>query len=505
MTAAVIGLIAIQIYWIRNVISIEEERFDGNVNDALQQVADNLEKHETMSLIVDKINRDQKGVYVNPKNIGRNLIFIEKDIERIIKVEPESADIELEYKIQKGDTGKSEGSVRVWKSGKEEGSRSGYVEQTSIDTFILRKKELVTNVVDEMVSIRSAWNIKERIDREKLDSLLNLELSGKGIETEYSFAVKTKENDSLIISFNSSGNESFRSSVYETRLFPDEVFGEPGFLMVSFPNKDSYVLQSVSLMLGLAVFLIAVIIAVFYKTIQMLIKQKKITEIKNDLINNITHEFKTPISTISLACEALNEPEFTQKESSVKRYSKMISEENTRLRMLVENLLNAAAIEKGEYELKKEDLNIYSVIQNVVDSFTEMINQKEAEVKVNTESGDIIIHADEFHLTNIFNNLIDNALKYCKLKPVITIDIKEKGDFVEICVADNGIGIDKQNLRKVFDTFYRVPTGNIHDVKGNGVGLSYVKKMVEAHDGKVRVESKINHGSKFIINLPVKG
>ena len=254
-------------------------------------------------------------------------------------------------------------------------------------------------------------------------------------------------------------------------------------------------------MLILSLIFVGIIVAVYIKTLKMFLDQKKITEVKNDLINNITHEFKTPISSIALATEALIEPQLRDQQGSIKKYSDIIAEENERLTKLVENLLNTAAFERSEIDLKKEKVNVSEILSSIVSkakSVSDNIN-----ISVNdTTSGQVIIKADVFHLSNILSNLIDNAVKYSEEIIDISIKVKKNGDGIEISISDKGIGISKNNQQKIFETFYRVPTGNIHNVKGNGIGLSYVKKLVEAHNGWIKLSSELGEGSTFTIYLP---
>jgi two-component system phosphate regulon sensor histidine kinase PhoR len=217
----------------------------------------------------------------------------------------------------------------------------------------------------------------------------------------------------------------------------------------------------------------------------MLLKQKKITEIKNDLINNITHEFKTPLSTISLAADALNDPSFRQNEGIIKKYTGMISSENKRLTSMVENLLNAASFETGTFKYSLEPISTHNLISEVIDQNKDFLNAHSAEIELVLKADQDRIIADVFHLSGVLKNLIENGVKYNENKPRLKIETENKNDSILISIEDNGIGISKEHQSKIFDTFYRVPTGNIHNVKGNGIGLSYVKKMIDVHNGEV--------------------
>jgi two-component system phosphate regulon sensor histidine kinase PhoR len=234
----------------------------------------------------------------------------------------------------------------------------------------------------------------------------------------------------------------------------------------------------------------------------MLIRQKKITEIKNDLINNITHEFKTPLSTISLACEALNEPQLLNNSNSIGRYSKIIDSENSRLRSLVENLLNAASLEKGEINLDIQNVDVHDIISDVVNQFELQLENQNGYFKLEMAAEKSNINADPFHLSIIFNNIIDNALKYNERDPQIIISTVNSTEGIIISFSDNGIGIKKSEFKNIFETFYRVPTGNIQNVQGSGMGLHHVKKLTEANGGTVSVTSVLNEGTIFKVGFP---
>ena len=250
-------------------------------------------------------------------------------------------------------------------------------------------------------------------------------------------------------------------------------------------------------MLSFSAALIILIIFLFYRTISLLIRQKKISEIKNDLINNITHEFKTPISTISLASESLIEPKIICEPESVTKYAGVITEENNRLRKMVENLLNTAVIEKGNFQLKKERFNVHEIILELVNKFSVIIKNIGGKINTDLAAENSFIKGDKIHVTGIFSNLLDNSIKFSKERPEILICTKSENGNLIISFADKGIGISKQDLDKIFDIFYRAQAGNIHDTRGYGIGLNYVRKMVEAHNGKITVTSEPGQGTMF--------
>ena len=323
-----------------------------------------------------------------------------------------------------------------------------------------------------------------------------------GISTDFIFGVKSERRDTILFLKNADQIGELKESSYRAQLFPEELFRSANYLVLSFPNRTGYLLRSVSTVLLISALFIFSIIFLYYKTVKILIRQKQVTEIKNDLINNITHEFKTPISTIALAAEALKEPELNKDRVAIEKYTTMIEEENDRLKNMVDSLLNTALIENGEYSLEKSEIDIHSLIKHLVNRNKLRLETTNGEIILELLAEDHQVFADQHHITNILNNIIDNAIKYSSHKPLLKISSVNKSDGISISISDNGIGIDKHQQKKIFDTFYRVPTGNIQDVRGYGIGLSYVKKLVGAHGGTITVESKLNKGTTFNLYLP---
>jgi len=271
-----------------------------------------------------------------------------------------------------------------------------------------------------------------------------------------------------------------------------------------FPNENAFILKSMWMMLAISAIFVLIIIFAFYYSISTIFKQKKLSIIKNDFINNMTHELKTPISTISLACEALNDTGIANSKETQGRFVNMINEENKRLGVLVENVLQSAVIDKGELKLQKESFNIHDVIDRAVKNVKIQVEQKRGQIAVSKLATKVQVYADNVHITNVIYNLLDNANKYTAIQPSIEITTEDIVGGIVIKVKDNGVGISKENQKKIFEKLYRVPTGNVHDVKGFGLGLSYVKAIVEKHDGTINVESTLGKGSTFVLTLPIE-
>lgn len=257
-------------------------------------------------------------------------------------------------------------------------------------------------------------------------------------------------------------------------------------------------------MLFSSVALILVLISSFTYIILTILRQKKLSEMKTDFINNMTHEFKTPVATIMIASESLKDPEIMEDKARVKRLAGIIYDENIRLGDHIERVLNIARIDKGDLELEKETINVNDLIEGVVDSMDLQLKRKNAEIKLKLEATNAVVLGDELHLSNVIFNLLDNAIKYRNKESNIEIITKNRNHSLYINIIDDGIGMSKEQLTKIFDQFYRVPTGNLHDVKGFGLGLSYVQDIVKRMNGTVKAKSELNKGTEFEIILPLK-
>lgn len=286
-------------------------------------------------------------------------------------------------------------------------------------------------------------------------------------------------------------------------LFPYDFDGQqPNYLYVYFPKRRGFLLRTTGFTIIPTFILTTLLIAIFAYAIFVIFRQKKLSMIKNDFINNMTHELKTPISTISLASQMLEDGSITNTPKTIEHISKIINQESKRLSFQVEKVLQMAVFNEGRLKLKFKEFDINDTLRNVINNFEIRVKSKDGVLlsKLNTES--VTIKGDEVHITNVFLNLLDNAMKYSNGSPEITVTSEKKDNMVNISFIDRGIGIAKEHQSHIFDRFYRVPTGNVHNVKGFGLGLSYVKKIVELHNGKINIESIINKGTKFSILLP---
>lgn len=507
---ALLGLIAIQVYWINNAITLAEQRFDQNVNEALNKVVFKVEKQLTAAKITKKFNFRTQGIRELSQNdsLGDKTNFSLKNEKVNVKIyEQFSSDSngvivkKARHKNYSTDSASSPMTMQT------EMVVPDYIQRFNSDELrnrsFSKNEHLVNDIFDELVSINIYNDYNPKIDTLLLDSIIRSELLEKGISANYMFGLTASKNIPTDTNGISGKERLLYGSPYKVNLSPDNVFIKPQYVSVYFPGQRNYLLRSLFFMLSVSGVFLIVIILSFYYTVSTIFKQKKLSEIKNDFISNMTHEFKTPISTISLACEMLADKTIEKSPERSANYVKMIGDENKRLSLLVENILQTAILDKGEFKLKIQSIDIHTLIEQTIDNIKLQVENKEGEIRTQLKATTPIINADRVHVTNIIFNLIDNALKYSVEKPKIIISTSNDEAGIFISVQDNGIGISKENQKRIFDTMFRVHTGNIHNVKGFGLGLSYVKAVVEKHGGAVSVESNLGEGSTFTVYLPL--
>ncbi|MDR0659835.1 MAG: HAMP domain-containing histidine kinase [Prevotellaceae bacterium] len=344
--------------------------------------------------------------------------------------------------------------------------------------------------------------VDKRTSLGQLDSLVRVELNQRGFSAKYNLAVADQAGEYVMLAEGFDPKD--KNSIYSERLFPyDPESANKYYLQLHLPSQSFVIIQSMGVMFIASIVLILAMLAIFIATLSVIFRQKRIAEIRNDFVSNMTHELKTPIATISLAAQMLEDKNIPVELKRVDHLSKMVKEESKRLGLLVEKVLQMAIFDRGTFKLKRKQLNLHSIIRKVVENYSLQLQAKDVKVtcELNAESAEI--YADEVHITNIVSNLIDNALKYSKESPAISICTLNKNGGIIVSVKDNGIGISKEYQKRIFDQFYRVPTGNVHTVKGFGLGLSYVKKIAEMHDGSIWVKSEQGVGSTFSIYIPL--
>jgi len=462
MSVTLISLVVIQVYWIKNAIMVREAIFTRDVNDAVTKAIYNLER-------IDRAK----------------MIQIKKNSLRSAKINFSSRRDSLSVYLL------------------DNFSSFGY--HSSIGP-VLPKSSTSIQLVENLFNVtqKDRKFIENRVSKALIDSLLKIEFRLAGLNTRYEFGIFNPTRNKLILQKTGRYSQELLGSSYRYLLFPGEIFSPQNLLMIHFPNERTYLITRIWILLALSVVLIFAIIFSFTYVITTVFRQKKLSEIKNDFINNMTHEFKTPISTISLACQALGDKDIVKNQAVYETYVSIIDEENNRLSGMAERILQSARLQKGEINLKFEQINIHDILQDVIQKGQLQVAKKGGKITLELGANDHLIEADRVHITNIIFNLLDNAIKYTPWAPIIMIKTRNISQGILISIIDNGIGISKSNQKKVFDKLYRVPTGNVHNVKGFGLGLSYVKSVVEKHKGKITLDSELKKGSTFNIYLPLK-
>lgn len=457
MSFALISLMVIQVYWIKNTIMVKQAFFNRDVDAVVSKTIYDLERIDRVLTYTRQKELLSKNKLLLNNSTNQSLI------SNLLNFSPSPSLNDI--------------------------NSSGFSSQRIIENLFAQSEKL-----NDLV--------ENRINVKQLDSLLQRKFRSAGINTKYEFAVYSPNRNRLVIQKTGKFPEEILRSPFRYRLFPGDIFSQHDLLMIYFPNEQQFLITRLWVLLVISFFLISAIIFSFTYVVSTVFRQKKVSEMRNDFINNMTHEFKTPISTISLACEALSDRDIIKTSGFYDSYIKIISEENSRLSAMSEKILQSARFQKGDIILKIESINIHEALNDAISKVNLQIEKKGGIIHTDLNASQAIIQADPLHITNIVFNLLDNANKYTPWAPVIHISTKTMGQGILISIKDNGIGISKSNQKKVFDKLYRVPTGNVHNVKGFGLGLSYVKNIVEKHQGKITLESELKKGSRFSIYLP---
>lgn len=526
MALALIGLISFQMYWINNAINVSEDRFKKGVQDALNAVSDKLEQQEIVYTAAKKLQYSQEGkTWIGLDSIkfisqnkndqsGKGFLLNEQDVQKIYFTQDsaQDGDQHLIVDIETDQPFKSsEGTwidenvlieVKRFKANIDSVVEYNVSTERTIEK-VEEKSEMVTVVLNELFS--KERKLENRIDERQLQTLLAASLQNQGIDIDFDYGVIDAEDRNMVLTNTSDHQNELLKSEFKTTLFTRDIIPSANYLTVFFPDQQTFLLGKIWFSLASSVLLVLVIVGIFGYALYTIMKQKKISEIKNDFINNMTHEFKTPISTVSLACEALQDDDVKKSGVFLKRYLSIIEAENKRLGLQVEKVLQMATLEKKDFKLKLEKLNVHDVIDNALENINIQIEKREGVIRKELDASRNDVVADELHLTNILYNLLDNANKYSREKPEITISTKNKNGGIIVKITDKGIGMSNEVMSRIFEKFYREPTGNLHDVKGFGLGLTYVKTMLDALGGTIGVKSDIAKGSTFEIYLPQNG
>ncbi len=495
MTLALAGLIVLQVNWIIWSLKLNEEQFDRNVFAAMNKVADRLQAKEN----------DEALNYIN----GFEASFLDQQIKEMMADPSTLINVDM-----MGDVSALNNEFTLPDN---KFSKLLMAENNCSCSKCQFERWFKYNRIVNNNRLRSSYPLAERLDLPTIDRILKEELKNSGINISYNYGIFEHQRKNFIItdnhyvvaarnnvnSYQAGGEDHLKKSKYQVMLFGlgDKAAGS---LMIFFPGIANAIWSGIWKTVLASCLFTLIILSGFIYTIWVIFKQKQVSEMKNDFINNMTHEFKTPLATISLAVDSINNPVVINDPNKVKRFADIIKQENKRMNGQVEKVLQMAIIEKNNIDLNMTNIDMHDIIQQAVNNIILQIEKREGEIQTHLDAEYHNIEGDQTHISNIIYNLLDNAIKYSDDNPAILISTRNVPEGIEIIVKDNGIGISKEARKHIFDKFYRVHTGNLHDVKGFGLGLSYVKAMTLAHNGKIDVASEVGKGSSFIIVLPFK-
>ena len=522
-TVALAGLLILQVYLLKQAYNLKMQAFHQNIQSALNDIVSKVETREAAARIIaisvtDSVSLPllNKRIQIFQKNVppgSAKVICIDSPqinvqvidtmirfFERTPGKQKKSND---SFKTSNTTSGFSyQMSTDSTKFNVEVGIPEGYTQFTHV-TVSDKKKLIVEKVMQDLNNISTMVSIDKRIKGLNLDSLVTRSLHEKGITIPCVWGIVYEKNDSLIITNSDNFNEKLISSKFKSRLFPNDLFAQPNFLKIYFPDQTYYLFRQSSFPIFASMLFIFIIIFSFYYTVDAIRKQKRFSQTLAAFINNMTHEFKTPISTISLASDTLIDPVVMEDKERLVKYGSIIHDESRRMREQVEKILQMAEVEEGSVILKKTDVNVHKLLEEAAKNMALIVEKRGGSIKLDLHAASSIISGDKLHLQNIIHNIMDNAIKYTEGKPEIIILTSNEDEKLLIEIEDNGIGMKIEEQKRVFEKYYRVPTGNIHNVKGFGLGLSYVDLMTKAHGGSVSLKSYFQKGTKVRLLFPL--
>jgi two-component system phosphate regulon sensor histidine kinase PhoR len=509
-SAAVVTLIFIQLMWVQDAYEVKEQQFNLVINKSLSQVTSKLELKETYDQIQGEMERSGDSLGLKSLNLPNSLASA-SDYPAYDSPETNQG----YYTFQDQNPGHDDNQVglisgdeairvdenSLYQNDAGEAASTAHPRPEPVQNYnllVTNKKVYIEKMINQIML--NEGRIEERLSYSTLDSLIRQDFTDRNIVLPFEFAVRT---GNVRYSLRSAGfNPMSKFQMYVSRLFPHDIRTSPNFLVVYFPTRENYLYRSVGFMAGASLTLALIILVISSVAIYVIFRQKRLSEIKNDFVNNMTHELKTPISTISLASQMLSDQSLSNDAKNLEHISSLILEESKRLGNQVERVLQMSIFEEGKMSLRIQPVHFDQLVRRAVEKISLQVKKKNGRIDLDLDSGEEPISCDETHLTNVVFNLIDNAMKYCHNDPVIGITTRSTSRSIQVLIRDNGIGIDKEYLNRIFDKFFRVPTGNIHDVKGFGLGLSYVKKVIEQHHGTISVTSEPNAGTTFTLIIP---
>ncbi len=485
MAIALLGLLAMQLMYLEKMVAMRESQFSEIVRRSLYSVSTMLEQNET-KYYLEKDLAEAEQMYTG---IAQDDFYFDKSREATIDT---TLNTEDPSKLRPAN-----------RNTLKDLNDSYQMKQEILKNQYMHQQGLLNEVIFTILNESSGRPINERADSATVASYLRSELEFNGLTLPFEFAIVNRSNGMV---YKTSGYSPMsQQDVYTQVLFPNDPKNKQNMLNITFPSKSDYIFSSVKFLVPSLAFTF-LLLGVFLYTISVAFKQKKLSEIKNDFINNMTHEFKTPISSISIAAQMLNDDSVRKSPETFKHISRVINDETKRLRFQVEKVLQLSLFDRKNATMRLEEEDANASIYNVINTFKLKVEKFGGHINAALDAEDPIINVDRMHFTNVIFNLLDNAVKYRRedVPPELEVStINPDDDHVQITVADNGIGMKREDLKRIFERFYRVSTGDRHDVKGFGLGLAYVHKMIDLFGGTIRAESEVGKGSKFIITLPL--
>lgn len=507
MSLCLLGIIFVQVFWIQNSFQNKEDQFNYNVRQSLIAISTDLQRKELENFyrlyaeVADSIGQPDRStfreiVYTNTDNLTNETFIYSSGL------------LEEDFKLSSNMLEISTDSINFTKftNRKFSARMSPGVDGTGMDT---ESSEISVKTLEEpsQFQLRETFKdiakqipIHKRVKLEDLKGLISHQLGSRDLDIDFEFAIFSRGLSTRVATEGFAFTQN-TDEIYSVPLFIDENRSYNYELMLSFPKKQKYVFSSLVSMGLLTLSLTTIIILAYYSAIKQLIRQRQISEIKTDFINNMTHEFKTPIATINLALDAMKNPLISENKETMERYLKMIREENKRMHAQVENVLRISKLDKRELNIKKERLKLHELIEDAMTHVQLLVEDRGGYIKTHFDAQKSSILANESHFTNVIVNILDNAIKYSPEAPEIDIYTENVKDSIILKIQDKGSGMSKIAQKRIFEKFYREHTGNIHNVKGHGLGLSYVKRIIDDHHGHIFVESEKGKGSTFIIKL----
>jgi two-component system phosphate regulon sensor histidine kinase PhoR len=504
MTLSLLGIIFVQGYWIKNSYQNREDQFTLNIRQVLISVSkeiqlEEIEKYyQVYNNIIDTIQVPDQASFseliYTITNERKDEIYIFSDgvLEENYKLSSSALDLDMDSIQFKKITSRK---ITTKITSGIDGSRNV---QSKTESFKRLKDYEQNQFENAYKNILSKTPIHKRTSGEKIKQLINKQLKELGLSTNFEYAVYSNNLATKIRSRNFTLDPA---STYGVPLFVNDDIKTNFQLYVNFSDKENFVLSSIMGMAILSILFTGVIILTYASALRQLLKQRQISQIKTDFINNMTHEFKTPIATINLALDALKNPKVSDNKEFIARYHNMIREENRRMHTQVENVLRISKLENDELDLEKGKVNLHDIIEDAITHVSLIVEHKGGYIKTHLNALNSSVYGSNIHLTNIIVNIIDNAIKYTEDAPEIDIYTENEGNHIILKVVDKGIGMSKVVQKKIFEKFYREQMGNIHNVKGHGLGLSYVKRILDDHNAEINVESEKGKGSTFSIKI----